>query len=161
MREIERIRIRNGLCLLCGDVAMPGIRKCAYHRQRNLENIARIQAARAEKGMCSRCDGEALPGRRKCEYHLGYHREMAKARQRDRMAVGLCRSCTRPARPGRKFCKQCLASARRTAHKKRTIAYLRDPALHAALERLLTSAFAEALGSPWGLSLAIHHSILI
>lgn len=109
MREIERIRIKNGLCPRCGNPAAPGVQKCAYHQRLNLEGVARIRAAKAAKGLCANCDRDALPGRKKCEHHLDRHREMAEARRQERMAVGLCRSCTKPARPGRKFCRRCLA----------------------------------------------------
>ncbi len=127
---LTRWRATHGLCISCGQPALPGqtlCGKCAgvegvsksvsqkYVDEARLRS-ARTRAKRAASGLCSRC-GRRPPanGHVLCEACLS-SMTTANSRRRERAAlsaaVDICTVCHhRQARPGRRTCGECAEAA--------------------------------------------------
>lgn len=67
-KQRHSVRIKTGLCVICGAVAVVGQTKCQRHAANVREQTGRLRAERRKRGICVRCGvGNVMKGRRACE----------------------------------------------------------------------------------------------
>lgn len=85
----------RGMCSVCTQPALEGLRQCAKHHERQSTNHRRIAASRIAAGMCVHCDSP-LQTSTLCAKHARKMRQRVNEVAQRRIAAGLCRYCATP-----------------------------------------------------------------
>lgn len=97
LREKRR---QNGLCLPCGEPAIPGETRCERCKKLHQEAARRLVVRKAAANICLDCSEPALPNLRRCATHrarTAEHRLKSVQKLKHLFGQGLCMDCGQPA----------------------------------------------------------------
>lgn len=97
LREKRR---QLGLCLPCGESAVPNETRCARCKKLHQEAARRMVVRKAESSVCLDCSEPALPNHRRCAVHRARAAEyqMKSPRKLKHLfGQGVCMNCGKPA----------------------------------------------------------------
>ena len=111
-----------GLCVVCGQPAIPGKTQCEFHNRQgrhysaNLSEEKREQAREygrmrrvrlVQEGLCICCREPVAQGSVYCERHRQEQNARVSARHSERLAQGLCIYCGSPHLVNKYSCTEC------------------------------------------------------